>query len=98
MAKLHSASPSEITSPFTREIISVLHSKACNNLYIYHAKSRLNTPVWGSLCSPNNLYRESRLNKPESVSLASLARQLETSGLIVDTRASSPPLKREGWV
>ena len=23
--------------------------------YIYHAKSRLNTPVWGSLRSPNNL-------------------------------------------
>ena len=37
MAKLHSASPREITSPFTREIISVLHSKACNNLYILHA-------------------------------------------------------------
>ena len=36
MAKLHSASPREITSPFTREIISVLHSKACNNLYILH--------------------------------------------------------------
>ena len=34
MAKLHSASPREITSPFTREIISVLHSKACNNLYL----------------------------------------------------------------
>ena len=34
MAELHSASPREITSPFTREIISVLHSKACNNLYI----------------------------------------------------------------
>ena len=34
MAKLHSASPREITSPFTREIISVLHSKACNNLYV----------------------------------------------------------------
>ena len=30
MAKLHSASPREITSPFTREIISELHSKACN--------------------------------------------------------------------
>ena len=30
MAKLHSASPREITSPFTREIISVLNSKACN--------------------------------------------------------------------
>ena len=26
MAKLHSASPREITSPFTREIISELHS------------------------------------------------------------------------
>ena len=37
MAKLHSASPREITSPFTREIISVLHSKACNNIYIFHA-------------------------------------------------------------
>ena len=36
MAKLHSASPREITSPFTHEIISVLHSKACNNLYILH--------------------------------------------------------------
>ena len=24
--------------------------------YIYHAKSRLNTPVWGSLRSPNNMY------------------------------------------
>ena len=23
---------------------------------IYHAKSRLNTPVWGSLRSPNNIY------------------------------------------
>ena len=34
MAKLYSASPREITSPFTREIISVLHSKACNNLHI----------------------------------------------------------------
>ena len=33
MTKLHSASPHEITSPFTREIISELHSKACNNLY-----------------------------------------------------------------
>ena len=36
LAKLHSASPHEITSPFTGEIISVLHSKACNNLYIIH--------------------------------------------------------------
>ena len=24
------------------------------HIYIYHAKSRLNTPVWGSLRSPNN--------------------------------------------
>ena len=39
MAKLHSASPREITSPLTREIISVLHSKACNNLYIFHSYS-----------------------------------------------------------
>ena len=37
MAKLHSASPREFTSPFTSEIISELHSKACNNLYIFHA-------------------------------------------------------------
>ena len=37
MAKLHSASPREITLPFTREIISELHSKACNNLYRLHA-------------------------------------------------------------
>ena len=37
MAKLHSASPREITSPFTREIISKLHSKACNYLYKYIA-------------------------------------------------------------
>ena len=29
-------------------------------LYIYHAKSRLNTPVWGSLRSPN--HAKSRLN------------------------------------
>ena len=39
MAKLHSASPREITSPFTREIISELHSKACNNLYIFQSYS-----------------------------------------------------------
>ena len=34
MAKLHSASAREITSPFTREIISELLEKACNNLLI----------------------------------------------------------------
>ena len=28
-------------------------SQPCYNYYIYHTKSRLNTPVWGSLCSPN---------------------------------------------
>ena len=33
MANLHSASPREITSPFPHEIISKLHSKACNYLY-----------------------------------------------------------------
>ena len=33
MAKLHSASPCEITSPFPRVIISKLHSKARNHLY-----------------------------------------------------------------
>ena len=31
-------------------------------IYIYHAKSRLNTPVWGSLRSPN--HAKSRLNIP----------------------------------
>ena len=30
MAKLHSASPREITSPFTLEFISELHSNTCN--------------------------------------------------------------------
>ena len=30
VAKLHSASSREITSPFPREIISKLHSKSCN--------------------------------------------------------------------
>ena len=33
MAKLHLASPHEITSPFPRAIIFKLHSKACNYLY-----------------------------------------------------------------
>ena len=33
MAKLHSASPCEITSPFPRAIISKLHSEACKYLY-----------------------------------------------------------------
>ena len=28
--------------------------------YIYHAKPRLNTPVWGSLPSPNNLIRRAK--------------------------------------
>ena len=37
VAELHSASPREITSPFSHEIISILHSKACNYLYIFHA-------------------------------------------------------------
>ena len=32
----------------------ILHADPCNKSYIYHAKSRLNTPVWGSLHSPNN--------------------------------------------
>ena len=31
----------------------IFHAKPCNKSYIHHAKSRLNTPVWGSLCSPN---------------------------------------------
>ena len=29
------------------------HDRHTNNIYIYHAKSRLNTTVWGSLRSPN---------------------------------------------
>ena len=33
--------------------LAIFHSYSCNKLYIYHAKSRLNTPVWGSLRSPN---------------------------------------------
>ena len=41
-------------------------------MYIYHAKSRLNTPVWGSLRSPNNISREISIEHP-SVGLASLA-------------------------
>ena len=32
----------------------IFHADPCNKSYIYHAKSRLNTPVWGSLHSPNN--------------------------------------------
>ena len=31
----------------------IFHVDPCNKSYIYHAKSRLNTPVWGWLCSPN---------------------------------------------
>ena len=30
----------------------IFHADRCNKSY-YHAKSRLNTPVWGSLRSPN---------------------------------------------
>ena len=39
----------------------ILHADPCNKsyihryIYIYHAKSRLNTPMWGSLRSPNYL-------------------------------------------
>ena len=33
----------------------IFHADPCNKSYIYHAKSRLNTPVWGSLRSPNNV-------------------------------------------
>ena len=33
MAKLHSASPREITWPFPHTIVPKLHSKACNYLY-----------------------------------------------------------------
>ena len=31
----------------------IFHADPCNKSYIYHAKSRLNTPVWGTLRSPN---------------------------------------------
>ena len=41
MAKLHSATPREITSPFPHEIISVLHSKACNNQSALHTTLRM---------------------------------------------------------
>ena len=34
----------------------ILHADPFNKSYIYHAKSRLNTPVWGSLRSPNYYY------------------------------------------
>ena len=34
----------------------IFHADPCNKSYIYHAKSRLNTPVWGSLRSPNYIY------------------------------------------
>ena len=34
----------------------ILHADPCNKSYIYHVKSRLNTPVWGSLHSPNYIY------------------------------------------
>ena len=62
MAKLHSVSPREITAPFTREIIAVLHSKACNNLYILHADP----------CNKSYVSREISIEHP-SVGLASLA-------------------------
>ena len=50
----------------------ILHADPCNKSYIhyiYHAKSRLNTPVWGSLRSPNYISREIST----SVGLAPLA-------------------------
>ena len=33
------------------------------HIYIYHAKSLLNTPVWGTLCSPNYYWRRWSLAK-----------------------------------
>ena len=36
-------------------IFKNMHVFADPITYIYHAKSRLNTPVWGSLRSPNNM-------------------------------------------
>ena len=41
----------------------ILHADLCNKSYIYHAKSRLNTPVWGSLRSPNNVYKKIERNR-----------------------------------
>ena len=32
----------------------IFHADPCIKSYIYHAKSRLNTPVWGLLRLPNN--------------------------------------------
>ena len=37
------------------------------HIYIYHAKSRLNTPVWGSLHSPN--YVDAILNRITNLKL-----------------------------
>ena len=34
----------------------IFHADPCNKSYIYHAKSRLNIPVWDSLRSPNYYY------------------------------------------
>ena len=62
MAKLHSGSPREITSPFTCEIISVLHSKACNNLSLVPRPSYHGVPVRG----PGNSGLRTRLIKTAS--------------------------------
>ena len=35
----------------------IFHADPRNKSYIYHVKSRLNTPVWGSLRSPNKANR-----------------------------------------
>ena len=40
------------------------------HIYIYHAKSRLNTPVWGSLRSPNNRKKFTSKWKKEDVRMA----------------------------
>ena len=74
MAKFHSASPREITSPFTREIISVSHSKACNNLYVFHSYS----------CNKLYISREISIEHP-SVGLASLSQ----SALFIPTKKLS---------
>ena len=69
--------------------------EVCNK-YIYHAKSRLDTPVWGLLRSPNYIYnisREISIEHP-SVGLASLAQLITPTSVtleILDLDISLPP-------
>ena len=46
--------------------------------YIYHAKSRLNTPVWGSLRSPNNSF--------ELICIAGLEKKISATLLDLHSR------------